>query len=281
MDLFEVVQARLAANAGDQTRRRSGGGKAALCGLVFDAEARPMSPVFSYGRGGRCYRYYVSAPLQQGGSARQDDTLRRVPGQALDDLVLEVVGRLARQSLTTQQARQHVRRIDLFQDSVELLLVRQTLFGQARDPQADIAAIERRLEAEEQVRLDAADPTMVRIILPVRLKTRGGRSWMALPDGRSPQRSAGADPVLVGGLSRAHGVITDIGIRPDGRPLENRAAKAAGSAYQRALGALAFLAPDIQAAIVAGRQPAGLKLEHILRGEIPLAWADQRVRFGF
>jgi hypothetical protein len=27
--------------------------------------------------------------------------------------------------------------------------------------------------------------------------------------------------------------------------------------------------------------PAGLRLEHLLRTDTPLAWADQRVKFGF
>jgi hypothetical protein len=44
---------------------------------------------------------------------------------------------------------------------------------------------------------------------------------------------------------------------------------------------LAFLDPTLQAAIVAGHQPAGLKLDHLLRMDIPLAWADQRAQLGF
>lgn len=39
---------------------------------------------------------------------------------------------------------------------------------------------------------------------------------------------------------------------------------------------LAFLAPDIQQAIMEGRQPAGLCLEDLRRTPIPLCWDDQR-----
>ena len=63
--------------------------------------------------------------------------------------------------------------------------------------------------------------------------------------------------------------------------LPNRQARGAATAYRRLLANLAFLAPEIQAAIVAGRQPAGLKLEHLLRSDLPLAWADQQAKFGF
>lgn len=45
--------------------------------------------------------------------------------------------------------------------------------------------------------------------------------------------------------------------------------------------ALAFLAPDIQKAILTGRQPAGLSFTKILAEGVPLAWADQQERFGF
>ena len=40
---------------------------------------------------------------------------------------------------------------------------------------------------------------------------------------------------------------------------------------------LAFLAPDIVEAIVAGHQPAALTAQHLLRGiKLPLDWAEQR-----
>jgi hypothetical protein len=43
---------------------------------------------------------------------------------------------------------------------------------------------------------------------------------------------------------------------------------------------LAFLAPDIVEAILEGRQPADLELQRLLP-DIPLAWDEQRRRFGF
>jgi len=41
------------------------------------------------------------------------------------------------------------------------------------------------------------------------------------------------------------------------------------------------LAPDIQQAIVDGRQPAGITLERLTRSTIPLLWLEQRRLFGF
>lgn len=44
---------------------------------------------------------------------------------------------------------------------------------------------------------------------------------------------------------------------------------------------MAFLAPDIQAAILEGRQPRGLTLHGLLDQPLPAAWSDQRSALGF
>jgi len=133
----------------------------------------------------------------------------------------------------------------------------------------------------ERMIVEDGDGALIRIVLPVRLKVRGGRHWLALPDGRAPTSRSNVDPVLVRGLSGAHGILAEMGVRPDGHAVKNRDVRGAASAYRRLIVTMAFLSPEIQAAIVAGRQPAGLKLEHLVRTGMPLAWADQKVKFGF
>ena len=89
------------------------------------------------------------------------------------------------------------------------------------------------------------------------------------------------DRNLIGGLKRAHKVLRDLNASPlqpvallvDARPPENT--------YLRRLSSLAFLAPDIQEAILEGRQPAGFTLEPLIRNTIPPGWDDQRRVFGF
>jgi hypothetical protein len=49
--------------------------------------------------------------------------------------------------------------------------------------------------------------------------------------------------------------------------------------YDRYLLALAFLAPDLQAQILEGRQPRGLTLQGVFNADMPSAWADQRRLF--
>ena len=47
------------------------------------------------------------------------------------------------------------------------------------------------------------------------------------------------------------------------------------SPYHRRLLRLAFLAPELQRAILAGRQPPGLTLKQLLEQRLPLLWSEQ------
>ena len=72
-DLFEAVQSRLDANARRFFARSEAAAPAPLARRIFDADGQPMSPTASRGARGKIYRYYVSAPLQQGGRRPDDD----------------------------------------------------------------------------------------------------------------------------------------------------------------------------------------------------------------
>ncbi len=44
---------------------------------------------------------------------------------------------------------------------------------------------------------------------------------------------------------------------------------------------MAFLAPDIQLAILSGTQPKGLCVQDLLNTQFPMEWLNQRLAFGF
>ena len=81
-------------------------------------------------------------------------------------------------------------------------------------------------------------------------------------------RTTNVDTGLVGGLRKAHALIAD------------GAEQGLTQSYHRYMARLA-VAPDIQQAIVEGRQPAGLTLERLLKEVMPLAWSEQRLQLGF
>jgi hypothetical protein len=88
-------------------------------------------------------------------------------------------------------------------------------------------------------------------------------------------RKAPRDPVLIRGLRQAHRIAAGLGWRAaDGS--FNEAGKPPNGSYERRLWPLVFLAPDIQEAILHGRQPPSLTLDRLLRMKLPTAWCDQR-----
>jgi hypothetical protein len=109
--------------------------------------------------------------------------------------------------------------------------------------------------------------------MPVRLKLRGGRCWLMTPQGAPAVVKPNVDSALVKGLRAAHRLAGAMACAPS--------SGAPASAYDRVLCTLAFLAPDIQRAILEGRQPPGFNLQRLIHGAILLGWAEQRVAFGF
>ena len=120
---------------------------------------------------------------------------------------------------------------------------------------------------------------MFRVILPVRLKLRGGRSWIVTPGGSPLFAKSKVDSTLVKGLRSAQRLVDQAG--PASARGEPKQGRAPASAYERALCNLAFLAPDIQRAVFEGRQPPGFNLQQLIKSDIPLAWVDQRAELGF
>ena len=277
--LFDQAQSLMAGNTTAHQTRPTKVSTMPLKGLIFDADGEPMCPAFGYGRNGSAYRYYVSASLQQGARRpANDESIRRVPAEAMEGVVLERLQRLLRARSTIVMnwvtAAKLVSRVEIHGTSVHLLLHATVLFGPHPDIEAEVAQLTRRLSSGERVIFDQDDADRVRLILPVRVKFRGGRSWVVTPEGSPALSKAKADRALISGLQNAHRFVSAI-------EADHAAAKAPTRSYDRQLCLIAFLAPDIQRAILEGRQPAGFNLEGLVHGSIPLAWADQRRTFGF
>lgn len=266
-EVFTKVQAQLAANTRARKERPLRSAKLPLRGLVFDADGHPMSPSFGYGRAGKVYRYYVSAPLQQGRKLEpRDGVLRRVSAEVLEDAV--------RNQLTTvlpEDADQPlagmlkpVRRVEVLPQALHITFEAGALPRDVRE------------------RLQPCDTHADRKVLtaPVRCQARGGRTWVLTPTSPDATRKARRDPVLIRALRQAHKIAADIGWRASDGAFAGFG-KAPTSSYQRRLWPLVFLAPDIQQAILEGRQPPALTLDQLLKTRLPTGWPDQRQALGF
>ena len=82
--------------------------------------------------------------------------------------------------------------------------------------------------------------------------------------------------MLIRALRAAHALLARIGEAPVAWPEQAQLGAAPANPYERNLIKLAFLAPDLQAAILEGRQPPTLTLQALIAADLPLAWPDQR-----
>ena len=167
-DVFARVHAQLAANTHARKERPLRSAQLPLKGLVFDADGYPMSPSFGYGRGGRVYRYYVSAPLQQGREvADRDGGLRRVSAEALEEAVRVQVSTVipVGAELSVGLLLKPVRRVEVLPEQLRIIFQAQALPRDVRE------------------RLQPCDFHADRVVLaaPVRCQARGGRTWVLTP----------------------------------------------------------------------------------------------------
>ena len=85
---------------------------------------------------------------------------------------------------------------------------------------------------------------------------------------------------MIAALFRAHGWKKSFLVDPSLTIATMSTQAEISERYAARMARLAYLAPDITEAILAGTQPRSLSLKKLL-GEIPLSWAEQRKSFGF
>ncbi len=267
-EIFEITQARLDA----QTRRRQDPGAQAgrkanspLVGRIFDGDGQPMVPTFAYGRGGKLYRYYVSASLHRGGKKPAADSLpRRVTATTIEAYLTTSLVKL----LPTPPGKPQPTAACLgLISSVEVHADHLTVGLPARL----WSTVEAKLSSSATITPDHGDPAKLRLTLPFRVSTQRGRTELVAGDNSGPS----PNPTLIRALRQAHALL---GRDDAGAPTIMTVPT---STYQRRLICLAFLASDIQGAILTGHQPAGLTLYDLMDRNLPSLWSDQRQTLGF
>ena len=254
-DLFHKVQAKLDAQVRrHRTKASNRKIKAPLTGKLFDAAGEPMSPTTSRGKSGRKYRYYVSASLQQGSRPADAERVQRVSATEIEKVLAEAVHRWAAK---TDDPLDIVRSVCISEHGLQI-----SIAG------VEAARLSARLADGETILDRTVDA--ITILLPIRFATRGSKQRTVPAASRPPQ----PDPVLIAALRKAQFMLRT----ERGMPVMDTSPS---SPYDRNILRLAFLAPDIQRAILEGRQPLDLNLERLKKTTIPLAWSQQRRVLGF
>ncbi len=114
---------------------------------------------------------------------------------------------------------------------------------------------------------------------PIGLKTRGGETLIVTPLG--PGTSPRLNATLVKTLSRAWTWRLALERGRVRSAAELARAEGCTVRYVTRILRLAYLAPDIIEAILAGRQPGELTLARLLKTDLPLDWHAQREALQF
>jgi hypothetical protein len=269
-EVFDAAQQLLASQTQrhrDRPLRRS---SMLLTGRLFDASGDPMSPTFTQGAKGQVYRYYVSTALQSGRRPSGDDAIRRVPAAAIERLVREMIGQVS-----PHAPFEAVTRVEVHATCVHVVVDVQRLLGRPASACDAALEVQPRTRTGHRVMVESDAPAQLRLINPVRLALRGGRKLVLDAEGRRTGGEQRPDPVLIRALRASHEHLAALGEGPVGRPEVARLSSSPANPYERNLIRLAFLAPDLQAAILEGRQPEGLTLQALIETELPAAWPDQ------
>ena len=123
------------------------------------------------------------------------------------------------------------------------------------------------------------DGTTIIVRIPITWKRLGGRKAIIAPDGSAAWAPAKPRPdeTLIRALARAHrwkGMLEECRYRSAGELAETEGVT---RSFVNRLFRLTLLAPDIQEAIIDGRQPKGMQLEELTR-VMPSGWDEQRRR---
>lgn len=273
---FDAVQTLLSQRSAAWKRRTPNLERAALHGRIYDALGQSMTPKFVRKKK-RLYSYYVAPSLMPGlADAAGSDTLRHVPCKPMDGLIrrrLEDLVALSPEALTTTAMREIVERVEVHGDCVQIVLhlvALEALDGCLRDR----IAVEARLRPGERVLPAASRLGRVRISLPVRMKLRGGRTWLEDQDSQTGRKAQATRLATIKRLRAAHVAFAPTRSALDPRRQHVRAAIPPVGG----IGGVGwvFLDPRIQSAILNGRLSRETIARLEMQSEIPLSWAAQR-----
>lgn len=260
-DLFDAVQVHLAANAQVCHVQRSAN-RTLLVGKLFDDRGNRMSPTYSTKKGVR-YRYYICRLLIEGRKS-EAGTLHRIPAAEIEERLIKAL-----------------KALNIIQPSVE------PLSEQDRERCLINLCVARAIVERAQIVVKltgeiAARLGKVQIEIPWELKSKRPNREILLPhmdptkDRRPVRLEVRVSIVKAVALGRQW--LNEL---VSGQVLNTEALAAREQRSKRSIHmliSLAFVAPDIIEALIAGRLPRGIGITRL--ADLPPSWAVQRKMLG-
>ena len=298
--LWDEVQTVLAKNRIERATGARPKHPSLLAGLLFDETGGRLTPTYAVKKGTR-YRYYVSTALLTGAGTNRSSG-RRIPASNLEGLVIDRIRAFfadpaaildaiddelhsgSGQSQLIERGRQVAEelgahapsevktilmtlqsRVVINPDCIEINISRHRLSAFLAEQPIDLAM--------QDQRRDRDTDDIVTLMAPARLK-RVGREMRMLVENSDDQMAA--DPSLLRIIARAHDIQARLVQNTTLTVHEIACAEGVSAAYIYTVLRLPWLAPDITAAIVNGRQPPRLNAKKLMRltARLPTDWVE-------
>jgi DNA invertase Pin-like site-specific DNA recombinase len=278
--LFDAVQARLDANLHER-RAKNERSRALLLGRLFDDQGNRMTPSYAIKKGVR-YRYYVSCMLAQGRKSEAGSIARIAAGE-IETIVRDAVARRASsngrsaepESVDDRNARDHLQPSGLIPAPAHVPMGDEEAILGSLVERVTISsdAIRIRFAEHDQLPSESCEVTIAWRPTPFRRK----RELIQPADGARPIR-AEARTKLLAAIANGRCWLDEI-VSDPATTIESIAAREAlPERSARSIVSLAFLAPDIIKAAVAGTLPRGFGVSRLI--DLPTGWTEQRKALG-
>ena len=293
---WDAVQARLASAPQEARSPARQQGRSLLAGLIYDETGDRLSPTHAI-KAGRRYRYYISKRLMT--ESRKGDDGWRLPAPQLEASVIDTLIRLlqdqARLIRELDLASMPPGSIDAILSSASALASGIGAMDMARRRELLLAIIERIDLSPGQLRMrmqrgaiaarlsiNSLKPLQgsFEMFVPFALRRRGveGKLIVHGDDASAPVPDSKLVEIIALGREwfdqLANGTVASV------NDIASRETVDAGDVSR--LLSLAFIAPDIAAAIVNGKQPTELTANRLKQHlPLPMAWSEQRRLLGF
>ncbi len=290
-ELWERVQSLLHDNAVDRRAGANAKEPSLLTGLIFDEFGNPLTPSHANKKGVR-YRYYVRNGNDEGSATRlpareiENVVLTRLRGLLDDPIsIFELISEGGHSVVEHQSVIERASDVSRVLDGDENSETKEIVEKLVRSVEVkrdrihvtcNTDALSEILGVEQPEKLDSSFV----LDCPYTLKRRGNQAKLIL-DNAIETSSAEPDFALIRAVARAHVWNKKLMEGELNSAREIARTEEVTPRYIYKLLPLAHLAPDIVTSICEGRQPKDLTLDALVYADIPVAWEDQRRKFGF
>lgn len=273
--LWDEVQKHLKDNGPGPRYERTKADPSPLAGKLFDEAGEPLTPSHAV-KGARRYRYYISRSLITG---RDTSAGWRIPAHDIEKAIADSIrtflaspGTLTKAAYDAQVQPRSIpellRAASAWKGDIFPLVERVSLAAEILTIAVNLRALSTTLDH------------VVTVHVPMHIKRRGVEMRLVIPGQR--RETAKADPALLKAIARGYAWFDELASGRSTSAAEIAKREGVSDRYVSHLLPLAFLAPNIVEAIVAGQHPADLSTKTLTeRVDLPLSWDDQRSRLGF